>query len=217
MSSSSSAASSDASVSVKPVILCGPSGVGKSTLIARLRAEFPSDYGFSVSHTTRAPRAGEEDGVHYNFVVDRAAMEAEIAAGEFLESANVHGQLYGTSRAAVAAVTARNLVCILDIDVQGVASCRRLGMAVDKYIFIAPPNTAELERRLRARGTETEERIAVRLGAASKEMAAAAGLEWDAYIVNDDLDAAYATLRDLLAEGRAAGARARAAAAATAQ
>jgi guanylate kinase len=131
--------------------VCGPSGVGKSTLIARLRAEFPDDFGFSVSHTTRKPRAGEEDGVHYNFA-DKPAMEAEIAAGKFVESANVHGNLYGTSFAAVERVSAAGKICILDIDVQGVASCRRVQFEVGRYIFVAPPELSVLESRLRGRG-----------------------------------------------------------------
>ena len=97
--------------------MCGPSGAGKSTLIGALRKEFPDDFGFSVSHTTREPRTGERDGVDYNFV-RKADMEAEIAAGKFLEHANVHGNLYGTSFAAVERVAADGRVCILDIDVQ---------------------------------------------------------------------------------------------------
>jgi guanylate kinase len=131
--------------------VCGPSGVGKSTLISRLRQEFPDDFGFSVSHTTRAPRAGEENGVHYWFTT-RPEMEAEVAAGKFLESASVHGNMYGTSFEAVERVSAAGRVCILDIDVQGVASCRAAKFGVDKYIFIAPPTVADLESRLRGRG-----------------------------------------------------------------
>lgn len=131
--------------------VCGPSGAGKSTLITMLRAEFPDDYGFSVSHTTRAPRPGEVDGEHYHFV-DKAAMEKEIAAGLFLEHAAVHGNFYGTSRAAVESVSGQCRSCILDIDIQGVKSCRALGLDVDKYVFIAPPDIAQLEARLRARG-----------------------------------------------------------------
>jgi guanylate kinase len=82
-----------------------------------LRSEFPDNYGFSVSHTTREPRAGEVDGVHYHFV-EKAGMEKEIKEGKFLESANVHGNLYGTSRAAVETVSQELRSCILDIDVQ---------------------------------------------------------------------------------------------------
>ena len=190
-----------ATISKLPVVLCGPSGVGKSTLIKRLQADFPGAFGFSVSHTTRSPRAGEVDGKDYNFVAGpeaRAGMEADIAAGKFLESANVHGNLYGTSFAAIEAVAARGQTCILDIDVQGVASCRKAGFAVGKYVFVAPPDLAVLEARLRGRGTETEENIAKRVGNAGKEMQAATGASWDAWIVNDDLDKAYAQLKALV-------------------
>ncbi len=216
--------------------VCGPSGVGKSTLIARLRAEFPDDFGFSVSHTTRKPRPGEEDGVHYNFA-DKPAMEAEIAAGKFVESANVHGNLYGTSFAAVERVSAAGKICILDIDVQGVASCRRVQFEVGRYIFVAPPELSVLESRLRGRGecvgwgvgggggdavgrrmvcarrpshvplshshhgpsilagTETEEALQKRLSNAGTEISSASSMWWDSWVVNDDLDRAYAQLK----------------------
>jgi guanylate kinase len=180
-----------------PIVIAGPSGVGKGTLIARLRADFPSAFGFSVSHTTRAPRAGEEDGVHYNFTT-REAMTASIAKGEFLESADVHGNMYGTSFAAVTTVAAQGRACILDIDVQGVASCRRAGFEVAAYLFIAPPSVAELEARLRGRGTETEDKILKRLGAAAGEISAATAMPWDAWVLNDDLERAYAQVRKTL-------------------
>lgn len=166
--------------------------MGKSTLIARLRADFPTTFGFSVSHTTRAPRAGEEDGVAYHFTT-RAAMEPRIEAGEFLESADVHGNLYGTSFEAVRSVAAAGRACILDIDVQGVASCRRAAFDVGAYVFVAPPSVDVLEARLRGRGTETESSIAKRLANAAGEIGKAAALSggWDGWVVNDDLEKAY--------------------------
>jgi guanylate kinase len=88
----------------QPVVICGPSGVGKGTLIGKLMKDFPDKFGFSVSHTTRSPREKEQDGVHYHFTT-RHIMEKEIREGKFLESADVHGNLYGTSWAAVDAVT----------------------------------------------------------------------------------------------------------------
>jgi guanylate kinase len=171
----------------RPIVLCGPSGAGKSTLISRLRAEFPSAFGFSVSHTTRAPRAGEEDGVAYHFST-RDVMEPAIAAGEFLESADVHGNLYGTSFAAIRSVAEQGRACILDIDVQGVRSCRRAGFDVGAYIFISTPSVADLEARLRGRATESEEKILKRVAAASGEITGAASMWWDAWIVNDELE-----------------------------
>jgi guanylate kinase len=190
--------STPALISKLPLVLCGPSGVGKSTLIKRLKEDFPGAFGFSVSHTTRSPRAGEVDGKDYNFVTDKAVMEADIAAGKFLESANVHGNFYGTSWAAIESVKAAGQICILDIDVQGVASCRKAGFPVGFYVFIAPPEMSVLEQRLRGRGTETEESIAKRVGGAQKEIMSATATSWDAWIVNDDLDKAYAQLKALV-------------------
>ena len=182
---------------LRAIVIAGPSGVGKGTLISRLQAEYPSAFGFSVSHTTRAPRAGEVDGVHYNFTT-RESMTAAIAAGEFLESADVHGNMYGTSFAAVRAVKEKERACILDIDVQGVASCRKVGLEVGAYIFVAPPNIQELESRLRGRGTETEEKILKRVAAANGEIVAATAMWWDVWLLNDDLDRAYAQLKKAL-------------------
>lgn len=181
--------------------VCGPSGAGKSTLITRLMAEFPEDFGFSVSHTTRKPRAGETDGVNYHFVT-MEFMEAEIAKGEFIEYAKVHGKIYGTSKQAVEVVARQNRICILDIDIQGVESCRRLGLDVARYIFVAPPSLEVLEARLRKRATESPEDLAQRLENARSEMAAAEATTWDAWIVNDDLERAYAQFSAVFDEPR---------------
>ena len=178
---------------LRPVIITGPSGVGKGTLIARLRAEFPDAFGFSVSHTTRAPRKGEADGVDYHFT-SREVMQPMVAAGEFLEHADVHGNMYGTSFEAVRSVAAAGRACILDIDVQGVASCRRAGFDVGAYVFVGAPSVAVLEARLRGRGTEDEEKIQRRVAAATGEIAAASSVWWDVWLVNDDLDRCYAHL-----------------------
>ncbi len=133
----------------------------------------------------------------YNFS-QREPMLAAIGKGEFLESAEVHGNLYGTSFEAVRSVAASGRTCILDIDVQGVASCRRAAFEVGAYIFVAPPSVPELESRLRGRGTETEDKIQKRLGAATGEISAASSMWWDAWIVNDDLDRAFAQLKKAL-------------------
>jgi guanylate kinase len=101
----------------------GPSGVGKGTLISLLVKEYPTAFGFSVSHTTRAPRVNEQNAVNYYFTT-KEVMLAMIEKGEFLESAEVHGNLYGTSFAAVEAVAQRGQVCVLDIDVQGTQSVK---------------------------------------------------------------------------------------------
>ena len=178
----------------RPVVVCGPSGVGKGTLLSRLMAEYPNDFGFSVSHTTRKPRAGEENGVHYHFV-DKPDMEAAIERGEFIEYARVHSNIYGTSIKGVEAVRAAGKTCLLDIDVQGAELVKKTDLNAI-FIFVAPPSYEELERRLRGRGTETEDKIQTRLKNAHTEMGYMdkPGF-FDCIIVNDDLDTAYGKLK----------------------
>jgi guanylate kinase len=164
--SSSPAATED---SLKPVVICGPSGVGKGTLIDLLFRRFPGDqFGFSVSHTTRPPREGERDGVHYHFTT-ADAIERDIADGKFIEYAEVHGRYYGTSVEAVESVRRAGRICVLDIDVQGVRKVKRSSLS-PHYVFVAPPSPEELERRLRGRGTEGEEQIRTRLANARAEL-----------------------------------------------
>lgn len=188
---------------VRPVVIAGPSGVGKGTLIAKLMKEYPAYFGFSVSHTTRPPREGEVDGVDYHFT-DRGTMATLIEAGEFLESADVHGSYYGTSKAAVSAVTASGKICILDIDVQGVQSVKKANLDPSPmYTFINTPSMEELERRLRGRATESEEKIQRRLVNAKGEMAYAAendGANFDLILVNDKLEETYSKLKEFLAD-----------------
>lgn len=181
----------------KPVVISGPSGVGKGTLISMLMKEFPSMFGFSVSHTTRAPRCMEKDGVHYHFT-ERSIMEKEIKDGKFLEYASVHGNLYGTSIEAVEVVTDAGKRCILDIDVQGARSVKASSLEAI-FIFICPPSMEELETRLRSRGTETEEQILKRLRNAKTEMEQgnSSGI-FDHILYNDNLDDCYEGLKKLL-------------------
>jgi len=181
----------------KALVIAGPSGVGKGTLIEKLKAEFPQAFGFSVSHTTRAPRPGEEDGVHYNFV-DHEQMNKNIEQGLMLEHANVHGNVYGTSCAAVEKVSSAGKVCILDIDVQGCRLCRKANLD-GVYVFISPPSMEDLEKRLRGRGTETEDKVLKRLANAKGEIEARdeAGL-FDFKITNDNLEKAYEDLKAII-------------------
>lgn len=149
--------------------------------------KFPNNqFGFSVSHTTRNPREGEVNGVHYNFsTVD--AMKEEIDQGKFIEYAEVHGNYYGTSVEAVRSVQSKGQVCILDIDCQGVRNVKSSSLD-PYYVFIAPPSMQDLENRLRGRGTEKEEDIVKRLANAQGEMDY--GQEegnFDKYLVNDEL------------------------------
>ncbi|KAF8398380.1 hypothetical protein HHK36_017307 [Tetracentron sinense] len=181
----------------KPIVISGPSGVGKGTLISKLMKEFPSNFGFSVSHTTRAPREKEKDGVHYHFT-ERSHMEKEIQDGKFLEFASVHGNLYGTSIEAVQVVADAGKRCILDIDVQGARSVKASSLEAI-FIFISPPSFEELEKRLRARGTETEEQVQKRLRNAETELEQARSLGlFDHILVNDDLEMCYEHLKKLL-------------------
>ncbi|XP_051138929.1 guanylate kinase 2 [Andrographis paniculata] len=181
----------------KPIVISGPSGVGKGTLISKLMEEFPSTFGFSVSHTTRAPRNNEQNGVHYHFT-ERSIMEKDIQDGKFLEFASVHGNLYGTSIEAVEVVADKGKRCILDIDVQGARSVRASSLEAI-FIFICPPSFEELEKRLRARGTETEEQIQKRLRNAKSELeqGKSPGL-FDHILVNANLEECYEKLKELL-------------------
>ncbi|XP_075710868.1 guanylate kinase-like [Rhinoderma darwinii] len=145
----------------RPVVLSGPSGAGKSTFLKRLLKEYEGVFGFSVSHTTRSPRSGETNGKDYHFV-PREEMQRGIANGEFIENAVFSGNMYGTSKAAV---QARNQICILDIDMQGVKSIKKTDLN-PLYISIQPPSVQILEKRLRDRNTESEESLQKRLQAA---------------------------------------------------
>jgi len=180
-----------------PVVISGPSGVGKGTLISKLMEEFPSTFGFSVSHTTRLPRQKEVDGVHYHFS-ERSKMEKDILSGKFLETASVHGNLYGTSIEAVETVTDSGRRCILDIDVQGARSVKNSSLEA-VFIFIAPPSFDELEKRLRARGTETEGQVEKRLRNAMIELkeGKSSGL-FDYILINDNLQTCYENIKKIL-------------------
>ncbi|XP_062850661.1 guanylate kinase isoform X2 [Trichomycterus rosablanca] len=183
----------------RPVVLSGPSGAGKSTLLKMLLKEHDGVFGFSVSHTTRKPRPGEKNGKDYHYV-SREVMQAGINNGDFIESAEFSENLYGTSKAAVQDVQARNLICVLDIDMQGVKSMKRTDLQ-PIYISIQPPSMDVLESRLRERKTESEESLQKRLQAAFKDMEISKepGL-FDVVIVNDHLDEAYGRLKGALLE-----------------
>lgn len=183
----------------RPVVLSGPSGAGKSTLLKKLMKDYDSVFGFSVSHTTRNPRPGEEDGRDYHYVT-REEMQAGIDNGEFIENAEFSGNLYGTSKAAVQAVQAKNLICILDIDMQGVRNIKRTDLN-PIYISIQPPSMEILEKRLRDRKTESEESLQKRLRAAKVDMEFSKEPDvFDVVIVNDVLEESYGQLRNALLE-----------------
>lgn len=181
------------------IVLCGPAGVGKGTVLGRVREQHPEIW-LSVSATTRQPRPGEVDGVNYFFMPEQEFLDKE-AAGEFLETADVFGLAhYGTPVKPVVEHLERNIPVILEIDIQGARSVKQrageLGIEV-MTVFIAPPSFEELERRLIGRGTETPEQQAKRLETAKIELAAES--EFDKVIVNNVVDEAADELWNLIA------------------
>ena len=172
-------------------VISAPSGAGKSTILKKLLTVV-ANLAFSVSHTTRAPRPGESNGREYHFI-DRTTFEGMRDNQAFLEWAEVHGNLYGTSRAAIEAQQAQGIDVFLDIDVQGAKQLRDCGHPGAIFLFIAPPSLAELERRLRGRGTDPEETVQLRLNNARLEMADAD--RYDYLVINDQLDEAVEVLR----------------------
>ncbi|WP_199433156.1 guanylate kinase [Qaidamihabitans albus] len=175
-------------------VVSGPSGVGKSSVVAELRRLCPDVY-FSVSVTTRPPRAGEVDGEHYRFV-DRETFDSMVAAGEFLEYAEFAGNCYGTPRAPVEAALDSGRPAVLEIELQGARQVRA-AMPDARLVMLLPPSWDELVGRLTSRGTERQDAVRSRLAEAQTEIAAAG--EFDARVVNDDVQAAARRLLDLVA------------------
>lgn len=177
-------------------IVAAPSGAGKTSLTRALLEQEPNMV-LSVSYTSRPPRPGEIDGVHYHFVT-RDVFEAMIARGEFFEHAIVHGDLKGTARAPVERVLAQGNDVLLEIDWQGARQVRSQ-MENTISVFILPPTRAELERRLRARASDSEAVIRRRLDDSREDIAHAH--EFDYILINDDFAVALAELRAIV-EGR---------------
>lgn len=182
------------------LILSSPSGAGKTTLTRMLLERFP-DLRFSVSHTTRAPRANEIGGRDYHFV-DRAAFEEKVKHGEFLEWAEVHGNLYGTSLAEIERAQAAQGCggMIFDVDYQGARQMRAKRPDIIG-VFVLPPSMPELEKRLRGRASETEEAVQRRFAVAKGEIEHYA--LFDYLVVNDQLEDAFDQLRSIVRAERA--------------
>lgn len=174
-------------------VISGPSGAGKGTLLAELRKQRP-DLGLTVSATTRSPRPGEVDGTSYYFLSDEE-FRRRIAAGEFVEWAEVHGHLYGTLVSEVKRLLAKGHSLVLEIDVQGALNVRKVYPDA-VLVFIEPPSLQVLEERLRGRGTEDEASIELRLKNARHEMELAD--QYDVRIVNDTVDRATQELGSVM-------------------
>ena len=181
------------------IVLSGPSGVGKSTLVSRVRAAMPG-LEFSISCTTRNPRVGEQHGVHYYFL-SREEFERRIGNDEFIEHAQVFANRYGTLKSEVLERIRRGRAVVLDIDVQGAMKIREAAArdpelaAHTVWVFIGPPSVEALEKRLRGRATDSEEQIALRLGTAKHELSF--WKKYDYLVINDDLDIAAAEMTGL--------------------
>ncbi len=174
------------------LVISAPSGAGKTTLVRRLLAAHPS-LAYSVSCTTRAPRRGEVEGRDYHFLKEEDFLRLR-ASGAFAEWAQVHGNRYGTLLAPLEQSFREGRDLLLDVDVQGAAQLR-LSLPRALFVFVLPPSLAELERRLRARGTDSDEVVARRLANAGRELAEA---RWfDAVVVNGELDRASVELEAL--------------------
>lgn len=179
-------------------VVSSPSGGGKGTLIRRV-LEVVDNLSYSVSYTTRGPRANEVNGREY-FFVDRTTFDEMIADGEFLEWACVHGNFYGTSKRQIAEKTAAGIDIILEVDVQGAASVRQLLMD-SVSVFILPPSFEVLKQRLCARGTDSAEELELRLRNAPDELSQYSAFDY--VIINDEVERAVSQLASIIYAERA--------------
>lgn len=184
-------------------VISAPSGAGKTTLLHGVMKNIEKIV-FSVSHTTREPRPGEVDGREYHFI-KKAAFTQMVAQSKFIEHADVHGNLYGTSYDSVLEQQKQGYDVVLDIDVQGADILRDNNDIDAAFVFISPPSLDELERRLRGRGTESEEIIALRLANARDELKACEN--YDYLIVNNDVAESTQLLQAIILAERARGHR----------
>jgi len=175
------------------LVVSAPSGAGKHTILERVLAH-DDGIEYSVSATTREPRAGERNGIDYHFL-SREEFLRKVAAGAFLEWAEVHGNLYGTPRAQLEQKRASGKDIVIQVDVQGMRNLKRAGVDMVS-VFIAPPSIEELKRRLRKRGADDPDAIALRVHNARDELAARN--EYDHVVVNDTIEQAVADIRAIM-------------------
>lgn len=178
-------------MSGKMIVICAPSGTGKSTLLGRLKSEHP-ELEWSVSCTTRAIRPGEVDGKDYHFITVED-FQKQIEAGQFIEWAKVHSNYYGTSLKFVDQGLGQGRKMLFDLDVQGADAMKKAYGDLAQVIFIEPPSVEELEKRLRSRGTDPESVIQERVNNARKELGRKN--DYDHLILNDDVEGAYRQLK----------------------
>eukprot|EP01053_Blabericola_migrator_P001596 Blabericola_migrator_1__1595@NODE_1424_length_4568_cov_180_439014_g947_i0_p3_GENE_NODE_1424_length_4568_cov_180_439014_g947_i0NODE_1424_length_4568_cov_180_439014_g947_i0_p3_ORF_typecomplete_len194_score39_55Guanylate_kin/PF00625_21/1_1e59AAA_18/PF13238_6/6_6e07AAA_18/PF13238_6/1_9e03PRK/PF00485_18/1_8e06dNK/PF01712_19/1_9e05CPT/PF07931_12/1_1e05ADK/PF00406_22/6_2e05Rad17/PF03215_15/4_7e05AAA_14/PF13173_6/0_00023AAA_14/PF13173_6/1e03AAA_15/PF13175_6/0_00015Zeta_toxin/PF06414_12/0_00088Zeta_toxin len=179
------------------LVVAGPSGVGKGTILQLLREHFRDNIVYSISHTTRQPRKGEENGREYYFVSNEE-FEEMLRNGQFIEHNHFNNKYYGTSIDEITRIRKmENRLCLLEIDVNGVKQLQDNPALKDStlYVFIYPPSMEELEKRIRQRGTETEESLQKRLSIAKTELTAMDNLHKDLQICNDKLEQAVDELK----------------------
>ncbi len=176
------------------VVICAPSGTGKSTLLEKLKQEFPR-LKWSVSCTTRPMRSGEREGVDYHYI-SKEKFEALIAENDFIEWARVHSNYYGTSKRFVDQGLSLGDAMLFDLDVQGADAMKRIYGDQAQVIFIKPPSLEALEKRLRGRGTDSDEVIRERLKNARSEILRAD--DYDHLVINDDVTKAYQDLKRIV-------------------
>lgn len=181
-------------MSGKMIVICAPSGTGKSTLLNRLKIEIP-DLIWSISCTTRPIRNGEVHGKDYYFI-KAETFERQIADDEFIEWAKVHSNYYGTSKRFVSEGLLKNWNMLFDLDVQGADAMKKIYGDQAQVIFIEPPSVEELEKRLRQRGTDSDQVILERINNARKELLRKH--DFDFIIMNDDVEGAYKNLKALV-------------------
>ncbi|CAH8848349.1 unnamed protein product [Trichobilharzia szidati] len=181
----------------RPVVICGPSGCGKSTCIRTLVTRYPNSFRYCVSHTTRPRRPDEVHGKDYYFISNKE-FDAAVNKDEFIEHVMFSGHYYGTSKSELRKAEMEKRVCLMDIDIQGVEKLQKTSIN-PICIFIRPRSFAILEKRLRSRSTESEDRILQRLAVAHQEMQYGISEgKFDAVIVNDNVDKMVQEVVDVL-------------------